>query len=135
LFSIGSWQSFSTDSDSCSCKCRYFCGCPKPGPIFPTSYVVIFFMFNGLRWNVVVCFVDINEIVDHQCLNFLFLSEMHEKKVYVVTNGITVSSLFLELSLSSSKWYIFYCFHQLQIISVSNKFPFHNKHSCLLTKW
>ena len=29
------------------------------------------FMFNGLVWEVVVCFVDIDGIVDHHCLNFL----------------------------------------------------------------
>ena len=30
-------------------------------------------LFNGLRWEVVVCFVDIGGIVDHQRLNFLFI--------------------------------------------------------------
>jgi hypothetical protein len=43
--------------------------CPKPGPGFPTSYVV-FFMFNELR-EVIVRFVNNGEIVDHHCLNFL----------------------------------------------------------------
>ena len=31
------------------------------------------FMFNGLRWKVVVCFVDNGGIVDNHCLNFLFM--------------------------------------------------------------
>ena len=29
------------------------------------------FMFSELRWEVIVCFVDIGEIDDHYCLNFL----------------------------------------------------------------
>jgi hypothetical protein len=27
----------------------HFCACPKPGPGFPTSYVMVFFVFNKLR--------------------------------------------------------------------------------------
>ena len=27
----------------------HFCACPKPGPGFLMSYVVVFFMFNELR--------------------------------------------------------------------------------------
>ena len=49
------------------------CVCPMPGLGFPTSYVVVFFMFNNLRWYVIVRFVDIGGIVDHQCLNCLFI--------------------------------------------------------------
>jgi hypothetical protein len=30
-------------------------------------------MFNYLRLEVIVCFVDIGRIVDNQCLNFLFI--------------------------------------------------------------
>jgi hypothetical protein len=30
-------------------------------------------MFNGLRREVIVSFVDIGEIVEHLCLNFLFM--------------------------------------------------------------
>ena len=26
-----------------------FCACPKPGPGFPTSYIMVFFVFNELR--------------------------------------------------------------------------------------
>jgi hypothetical protein len=29
-----------------------------------TSYVVVFFMFNELKWEVVVCFVDIGGIIE-----------------------------------------------------------------------
>ena len=27
-----------------------FCACPKPGPGFTTSYVMVFFVFSELRW-------------------------------------------------------------------------------------
>jgi hypothetical protein len=37
------------------------------------SYVKVFFMFTELRWELIVRFVDIGEIVDHHCLNFLFI--------------------------------------------------------------
>ena len=30
------------------------------------------FLFSELRWEVIVCFVDIGGIDDHYCLNFLF---------------------------------------------------------------
>ena len=40
---------------------------PKPGPEFPMSYLVDFFVFS----EVIVRFVDIGGIVDHHCLNFL----------------------------------------------------------------
>jgi hypothetical protein len=38
-----------------------------------------------------------------------FLYEIREKNVYVVTNVILMFSIFSEVSLSSSKKYIFYC--------------------------
>ena len=44
-----------------------------PGLGLPTSCVMVCFMFNGLRWEDVVCFVDIGGIVDHRCLYFLLL--------------------------------------------------------------
>ena len=55
----------------------HFCVCPKlkPGPGFPTSYVVIFFVFNCLSRDVIVCFVDIGGIVDQYCLKFLFIMQ------------------------------------------------------------
>ena len=51
----------------------HFCSCPKAGPGFQMSYVVVFFMFNDLRWEVFVCFVNIGGIVDHHCSNFLII--------------------------------------------------------------
>jgi len=51
----------------------YLCAFPKQGSGYPTSYVVIFYLFNDLRWEVIVRFVDNGGIVDHHCLNFLFI--------------------------------------------------------------
>ena len=47
------------------------CACPKPGHGFLTPYVVVFLVFNDLRSEVVVRFVDIGRIVDRHFLNFL----------------------------------------------------------------
>ena len=33
----------------------------------------LFLVFSERRWKVFVCFVDIGGIVDHHCLNFLFI--------------------------------------------------------------
>ena len=49
----------------------HICAWPSPGPGFPTSYVMVFFVFNDLRWEEVVRFVDIGKIVGHYFLNFL----------------------------------------------------------------
>ena len=48
----------------------HFCACPRPGP--GASYVMVFFMFICLRWEVIVGFVDIGGIVDHHCLKLSF---------------------------------------------------------------
>jgi hypothetical protein len=51
------------------------CVFPKSRPGSPTSYVVVFFVFRQLRWEVIVRFVDIGEIVDHHSLNFLSITD------------------------------------------------------------
>ena len=56
---------------------EHFCCCPKPGPGFLTSYVVMFFVFSELRLEVIVHFVDIVGILDHHCLNFLFIIHIY----------------------------------------------------------
>ena len=48
--------------------------CPKPRLAFPKSCVMVFFMFNYLRWELIVWFVDIDWIVDHHCLKLPFLN-------------------------------------------------------------
>jgi hypothetical protein len=47
--------------------------CPKPGPKFATSYVMVFYcvLWVQLRWEVIVSFVEIDGIDDRHCLNFL----------------------------------------------------------------
>jgi uncharacterized membrane protein len=46
----------------------------QAGFAFQIPYVVVFiFVFGGLRWVVVVHFVDIGGIVHHHCLNCLFI--------------------------------------------------------------
>ena len=51
----------------------HVCACPKPGPGFTTSYVMVFLVFSVLRLDVIVHFVDIVGIVNHHCLNYLFI--------------------------------------------------------------
>jgi hypothetical protein len=52
----------------------HFGVCPKSGPRLPTSYVVIFAMFNELRWEVHACsFYWYFWLVDNHCLHFLFI--------------------------------------------------------------
>ena len=52
----------------------HFCACPKPGPGFPTSYVMVFFVLSELRWEAIVCVVDIGGIGDHRCFYFLLIN-------------------------------------------------------------
>ena len=58
----------------------------------------VFFVFIDLRWEVIVLFVAIGEIVDHRCLNCLFitlmLSDLFTKNIgnyHLLTNMITRS--------------------------------------------
>ena len=46
------------------------CGCPKPTHIFSITYTVILFVSYVIMWEVVVCVVNIEGIVNHRCLNF-----------------------------------------------------------------
>ena len=46
--------------------------CPKSE--FLSPYVMVCFVFSSQRSEVVTCFVEINGIVDHHYLNFLFIS-------------------------------------------------------------
>ena len=44
----------------------HFCARLEPRPGFPLSYVIIFFMFIELKWEAIVIFVDIGDIVDQR---------------------------------------------------------------------
>ena len=48
---------------------QHFDACPKPGPGFPTSYIVVSFVFSELSLEVIVRFVDIGEIFNHLFIN------------------------------------------------------------------
>jgi len=47
--------------------------CSKPRHRFLTTYVMVFFVFSELWWEVIIPFVDIVGIVDHHCLNFFHI--------------------------------------------------------------
>jgi len=49
------------------------CVCPKPGPGFPAPNIVVVLMFNVLRRQMVVGFVDIDGTFDHHYLSFHFI--------------------------------------------------------------
>jgi len=71
-------------------------GGSKLGPGFPTSYVVVLFVFSELRWEVIARFVDIGGIVDHHCSNFL--SIIYD---YHITRAFTTMKLIFIVSLNS----------------------------------
>ena len=48
----------------------HICAYPKPGPGCPMSQS---FFFCSASEGDMFCFVSIGEIVDHHCLNFLFI--------------------------------------------------------------
>ena len=37
----------------------HYCVCPKSEHEFSSAYVLVFFLFNELRLEVIICFVDI----------------------------------------------------------------------------
>ena len=62
----------------------HLCACPKTGNGFPTQYVVVFvFVFNGLRWEGVVYFVDISGLLQ-LTLTRLFKLSFHKSLIYQI---------------------------------------------------
>ena len=60
----------------------HFFSSPMPGSEFPRPYAMFFFSsLNGLRSEVIVRFVDIGGIVDHHCLNVLFITCLYQSNV------------------------------------------------------
>ena len=47
--------------------------CPHTESGFPTLYIVVFCMYNDMRWEVIASFVDIGGIIGYHCLIFLFI--------------------------------------------------------------
>ena len=68
----------------------HFFACPKPEPGFPMSYVTVCFMFNYFMWEMIVTFIDIGGVVDHHCLNFLFVSKNLECPNIQVSSAETI---------------------------------------------
>jgi hypothetical protein len=54
------------------------------GILWQTSYVVVFFVFNEFRSEVVVHFAHISGIVDHHCINFLFIAVMKKLSILAI---------------------------------------------------
>ena len=85
----------------------HFCVCPEPALGFPMSYVMVFFMFNELRWDMIVHFVDIGGIVYYYCLNFLFIIYICINKSNCTTDCCYNNILFTVLLVCIIQW----CFH------------------------
>ena len=74
IFETTSWSSYQEEKVGApltGLTSSHLCACHKTRLGFLTSYVVVFFVFSELRWEVIVRFVDISEIVDHHCINFI----------------------------------------------------------------
>ena len=69
---------------------------------FLMPYVMVFLVFYTFRWEVVVHFVDIGEIVDHHCLNFLFIINTFQK-------SINISNTSHYISVKTS-WQLLFCY-------------------------
>ena len=54
---------------------RQSCACPKLGPGFPKPRIVVYFVFNDMRREVVLRFVYIDRIVDYHYFNIIFTSD------------------------------------------------------------
>ena len=54
-------------------KLPHCCACPKPDLDFKHHMSWSLFVFSKLRLDVIISFVDTVGIVDHHCLNFLFI--------------------------------------------------------------
>jgi hypothetical protein len=55
---------------------QHLCACPKPWPEFTTTYIVVFLIFNELRW-----------MFDHHCISLIMTILEWNKcgKYYIVT--------------------------------------------------
>jgi hypothetical protein len=51
----------------------HFCARPKPWSLYSNAIYYDLFCVQWFNWEVIARFVDIGGIVDHHCLNFLFI--------------------------------------------------------------
>ena len=59
-------------------------------------HLMVFFVFNYFSWQVIVSFVDIGWIVDHHCLNFLFITNLEWKicQQNCIQSGFSIALFF-----------------------------------------
>ena len=79
---VGLWSSYQEGRDGIpltGLTPPHCCICLKPISGFPTSHVVVFFVFSELRREEIVCFVDIGGINDHSLDNCLLISSIFYK--------------------------------------------------------
>ena len=64
---------------------------------------MVFYMFNELRWKVIVCFVVTGVIVDHQCLDFIIIID----SVYILYGCSNCCLLRTSTSylITASRWF------------------------------
>jgi hypothetical protein len=62
------------------------CGCAKPVPEFPRLYVLVFIVVSAFEVRGDCLFVDIDGIVDHHVLNFLYIITFHIESLFVSHN-------------------------------------------------
>ena len=73
------------------------------------------FVFSEIRWQMIVCFVDIGGIVDHLCLDFLFIIEIvfrteinfHHTHIFWICNKY----IFIGLNIKIKKEILFLSAH------------------------
>ena len=82
LYTHGAWHS-PVPRASCQIDLIFFpIFVPVPSQdldfsVFPIPHVMVSFVVNVLRWVAVVSFVGTGGIVDHFCLNFPFINNVH----------------------------------------------------------
>jgi len=59
-----------------------FCVIPIQDLYF--QYVVVFFVFNSLMWEMIVGFIDNDEIVDHHYFNILFIISINTQMLAMI---------------------------------------------------
>jgi hypothetical protein len=92
---------FSTCSARLACTThthKYFIYFYITNKYFAKNRKLFFDLFNGLRWEVIVCFVDIGGIVDHCCLHFLVIIQIF-LRFCASTVTICVRSSYNDMSL------------------------------------
>jgi hypothetical protein len=92
-----------------------FCDGNCPHRRMLTYLVFPLFVFSELRWQMIVCFVDIGGIVDHLCLDFVFIIEIvfrteinfHHTHIFWIGNKY----IFIGLNIKIKKEILFLSVH------------------------